>query len=84
LLASEYWTSLYDVVYVMREDREWVQDRSIEKLRGRPFIAIIHERFTDKTSHFYRKVTTLCAPEPPRLDIHHLYVCDDSFVTSQR
>jgi hypothetical protein len=60
--AAQDWSSIYDIVYLRRNEGNWRFGASIHDLQGASFIAVINNSFTEKNSYFFRSVNTNCKP----------------------
>jgi len=76
--AAQYWSSIYDVVYLRRDEGDWGFGRAMQGLYGNKFIAIINNTHTDKTSTFFRSVEATCNPMKHYSNFE-LFECGQSF-----
>ena len=76
--AAQYWSSIYDVVYLRREEGIWGFGRAMQGLYGNNFIAIINKTHTDKASTFFRSVEATCTPMKHSSNFE-LFECAQSF-----
>jgi hypothetical protein len=60
--AAQYWSSIYDIVYLMEEEGTWFFGEDVSRLADREFIALINHGFTDPSSRFAQQVEASCHP----------------------
>lgn len=79
--AADYWTSIFDIVYLKQNEGYWRFGQDIIDLKGRNFYAIINNKFTHKDWNFYKYVNSLCKPLITSED-YELHNCDQEFWSS--
>jgi hypothetical protein len=72
------WSSLFDVLYLRREEGIWAYDPNAVGLQDGDFIALINIAFTNKQDRFLQSVVKACDPLTPqaRLTAYH---CGERF-----
>lgn len=78
--AAQWWSSIYDVVFLIKKkEGEWVYGPDVERLRGREFVGLINNGFTDKKDVFFLAVTRSCEPLTPNARLILAYRCGSAF-----
>lgn len=80
--ASQYWSSIYDVVYLREFEGKWAFGPGVNSLRGKEFIAIVNHVFTDKNSPFFVEVSGTCKLLTHGAKRLEAYYCDAHFWAS--
>ena len=76
--AAQYWSSIYDIVYLRKDEGEWRFGQDIQDLYGAKFFAVINNTFTDKKSDFFRSVNASCK-SLTHSNNFSLFECNQSF-----
>ncbi|MGH8557513.1 MAG: hypothetical protein ACRESZ_08640 [Methylococcales bacterium] len=77
--AAQWWSSLFDILFLKKEKGEWAYGPAVEQLRNRTFIALTHRTFTDTNSGFFQALITSCEILTPGAQKIAAYRCGESF-----
>ena len=64
--AAQGWSSIFDVVYLRREEGNWAYEPYTLNLRNKEFVALINDAFTLKNGPFFKSVVTTCEALTPQ------------------
>jgi hypothetical protein len=76
--AADSWNALYDIVFLRKNEGQWVWGSDVERLRGRPFVGITNV-FTNKGGAFFKAVTDSCELLTPGARLVSAYRCSNGF-----
>jgi hypothetical protein len=75
-LGAESWASIDDIVYGLgQREGKWAAGQTLDALRGKPFLGVINETFTNMKSNFAIRVLERCTTLTPANRHIKLYVC---------
>jgi hypothetical protein len=78
-IAGRSWHSLFDVLYVLEPEREWVDASQIDRFKGRGFLFVALMAFAPSHDDFMNEVLLKCRQVPLRGERYQLRLCDESF-----
>jgi hypothetical protein len=77
--VAEWWSSLYDIVYLRPSAGTWAYGLDIARFQGQPVVALIDGRLTDVAGAFYTAVTARCIDLTPGQARLSAYRCESPF-----
>ncbi|MGH2361572.1 MAG: hypothetical protein ACRDGM_13650 [bacterium] len=75
-IASQSWATFYDVLFLLKKDREWVFFWGLERLKGRSYMVVLNTHFADTSTKEYQATVSDCRLELER-GVYRVYVCGD-------
>ncbi len=78
-IVGRSWHSLFDVIYLLDQEREWVVATQIERLQGQAFLFVAQMPFAPSDDDFMRQISAKCRQIPLQGERYQVRVCGYAF-----